>query len=228
MEGPAAVAVLARAAPVLYARRDVYDLVGPPFAVYYRVYRDRRGWYGVFLLYEWPYQVVPPHRWDYEPVVVILDDRLMVRAVYVDAYHYYVTGYKSPPGGARRVHLLIDAPWRSMRARWTRPGPGYVWLPTPSPVYLSDRLLHELRARGMAVHERLVRDPFSVADAVHWSTFTEPTVDDVLRDLEKNYGAAVRVLLRRAREMARALAERVRATLAFLLGSAAGEREAAW
>jgi len=61
--------------------------VKPPERVYYRVYRDLdTKEYAVFLLYEWPDQAIPPHGYDYEPVIVILDKDMEIKKVYTDCF----------------------------------------------------------------------------------------------------------------------------------------------
>ena len=216
--------------PPLYVSKAQYGLVHPPTNVYYRVYRNARtGEYGVFLLFEWPEQAIPPHKYDYEPVIIIADRNFNVREVYTDGYHYYIERYTAPPFYSGLPHLKITAPWRSMEFKWSNPGDNDVMIyPVdenegklgPRPIYLSDRILAKLRSREtnpLSIHERFIRNPFSVREkgARHWSTFTEPRLDDLLRDIAKNYGIPTRLelLIARIKSFLRTLVDKATAML---------------
>jgi len=88
-------------------------------------------------------------------------------------------------------------------------------------VYLSDRIIEELRSRSenpLSIHPKLIKNPFSVEDAKHWSTYREPTPEDLAKDFAKNYGLTkLGELGFRVREALRALADRVRAFLAGIV-----------
>jgi len=231
VKGEEAKAALSHALLPLYTTRSLYGLVRPPERIYYRVYKDLdTGDYAVFLLYEWPDQVIPPHRYDYEPVVVILDKDMEIKRIYTDGFHYYVKKYTPPPFVQTKPHLYIDAPWRSMAVRFSEPGKNAVMLwpvdevkgdfPQTRLVYLSDRIIEELRSRSenpLAVHPKIIRNPFSVEEAKHWATFREPTPGDLAKDFAKNYGLTkLDEVWYRIREAIRALLDRARAFLAGL------------
>jgi len=194
VRGPEAEEIVKRTLPRLYTRDTLWGLVGPPSNVYYRVYKSSEG-YAVFYLFEWPDQKIPPHKWDYEPVIVIADRQGNPREVYVDGYHYFVSG--------NRVRgewwIEVTGPWRSMAVRRGRPGGdmasvypiGETTRPGPLPRYLSDRVLAGLRSRSenpLKVSEKLIRDPWSVRNAEHWATYRTPTVEELARDILENYG----------------------------------------
>jgi len=231
VRGEEAKAVLSHALLPLYTSRSLYDLVKPPERIYYRVYKDLdTGDYAVFLLYEWPHQAVPPHRYDYEPVIVILDKDMEIRRVYTDGFHYYVKKYTPPPLAQTKPHIYVNTPWRSMEVRFSEPRKTDVMLwpvdevkgdfPQTRLVYLSDRIIEELRSRSenpLSIHPKLVKNPFSVEGAKHWSTYSEPTPGDLAKDLAKNYGLTrLGELWLRIRDAIRTLADRAKAFLSGL------------
>ena len=219
-------AVLREALLPVYTPNYLYDMVRPPSTIYYRVYK-RGDEYAVFLLYEWPDQYIPPHRYDYEPIIMILDKNLNIKEVYTDGFHYYIHKEKAPPLVKVKPHILVKAPWRSMEVKWSEPRDNEVMIFPADEVkgrfaptkvrYLSDRVIEELRSREenpLSVNERLIRNPFSVRYAKHWETFTEPEPDDLLRDFAKNYGLnRLEVVLARIRLFIRSLLDRTRAFL---------------
>lgn len=182
--------LLRRSRPVLYASRDSADFVGIPSHVYYRAYKLEGDGYAVFYLFEWPSQTIPPHKYDYEPVIVLTDSEGNPREVYTDMFHYFI-GRKRVNGG---YVLYTETPWRSMEAR-TAVSPGWVKVYEPGVVgpqleYLSDRKLAELKGRDvnpLKVNDKLVRDPFSVVEAEHWETYHTPSLREFLQDLAANY-----------------------------------------
>ena len=195
--------VLERAILPLYTTRYLYDIVKAPSTVYYRVYRNRAGEYAVLLVYEWPYQYIPPHMNDYEPVVVILDRNMKVKEVYVDGFHYYVDKAKRPLLPGVKPRLVVKTPWRSMTVKWGPPGGDEVMIypidevarmfPNTRVRYLSEQVLRELKSREnpITLSDRIIYNPFSVRYARHWATYHEPGLDDHLRDMAKNYGTTV-------------------------------------
>lgn len=220
--------VLREALLPIFVPRRLYDVVQPPEVVYYRVYK-RGDEYWVFLIYEWSHQVLPPHKHDYQPVIVVLDSKLNVKEVYTDGFHYYVDKYKSPGPDAGRPHIRITAPWRSMEVYWGDPPSNYVMVYPVDEVqravrtrlrYLSDHVVHELRSRRvnpLSVHPRLIKAPWEIRNAKHWSTIRSPTPAEVAADLAKNYGVKEpRDLLRAAKIYLVALAEAIRAGLRLI------------
>jgi len=232
VKGEEARAVLNHALLPLYTSRSLYSLVKSPERIYYRVYKDLdTGDYAVFLLYEWPSQTVPPHKYDYEPVIVVLDKDMEIKRIYTDGFHYYVKKYTAPPLVQTKPYIYVDAPWRSMVVRFSEPRKTDVMLwpvdevkgdfPQTRVVYLSDRIIDELRSRSenpLSVHPKLIKNPFSVEEAKHWATFREPTPEDLAKDFAKNYGLTrLSELGFRVREAFRALVDRVRAFAAGLV-----------
>jgi len=232
VKGEEAKAVLSHALLPLYTSRTLYGLVRPPERIYYRVYKDLdTGDYAVFLLYEWPDQAIPPHRYDYEPVIVMLDKNMEIKKIYTDGFHYYVKKNTPPLFVQTKPHIYIDAPWRSMTVRFSEPNKTDVMLwpvdevkgefPQTKVVYLSDRIIEELRSRSenpLAVHPKIIKNPFSIEEAKHWSTYREPTPEDLAKDFAKNYGLTkLGELGFRVREAFRALVDRVRVFLSGLV-----------
>lgn len=221
--------VLREALLPLYTTKQLYDVVQPPENIYYRVYK-RGNEYAVFLLYEWAHQVMPPHRHDYEPVIVFLDKDLNIKEVYVDGFHYYIQKYKAPPLTDVKPHLRISTPWRAMEVSWSEPSKNYIMVYPVDEVkgtfsksrirYLSDKVVHELRSRNenpLSVHQRLIKNPWSVKEAKHWATFSEPTPNDLLNDFAKNYGIGkVDVFLEKAKLFIKSLAESVKVMLSSI------------
>jgi len=226
VHGEEARAVLREALLPVYTPRYLYDMVKPPSTIYYRVYR-RNGEYGVFLLYEWPDQYIPPHKYDYEPIIIIMDKNLNIKEVYTDGFHYYIHKEKPPPLASTRPHIVVNAPWRSMEVKWSEPRDTDVMIypadevkGTVAPTkiqYLSDKVLQRLRSRSenpLAVNEKLIRNPFSVRYAKHWETFHEPTPEDLARDFAKNYGISrVDLIIMRIKLFIESLADKVKAFL---------------
>lgn len=221
--------VLSRALLPVYTPRAMYSAVRPPSKIYYRVYRSGDE-YAVFLLYEWPDQYIPPHRYDYEPVILIMDRHLNIKEVYTDGFHYYIHRQTPPPLVSARPHIFIPAPWRSMEVRWAPPRDSDVMIYPVDEVrgtvaqtevrYLSDRVIQELRSRGenpLAVHDRLIKNPFSARYAKHWATFDEPKPEDLARDFVKNYGLSKpEVMLMRVKLFVKTLVDKARALIAGL------------
>lgn len=212
--------VLREALLPVYVKRDIYGVVKPPTNVYYRVYK-KGDEYAVFLLFEWDEQVLPPHIYDYEPVIVFLDKDLNIKEVYVDGFHYYVQKYKAPPLSDTKPHIRIQTPWRAMEVSWHEPPRGFImvypvdetrgaWSATKLR-YLSDRVINELRSREvnpLSVHPRLIKNPWTVRYAKHWSTIHEPTASDLLNDFVKNYRVSrVDLFLEKAKLFIRSLVE---------------------
>ena len=224
VHGDEARLVLREALLPVYTPRYLYDMVRPPSRIYYRIYK-KGDEYAVFLLYEWPDQYIPPHKYDYEPIIMILDKNLNIKEVYTDGFHYYIHKETPPPLANTRPHIVINAPWRSMEVKWSEPRDNEVMTFPADEVkgnlaptkiqYLSDRIIQELRSRKenpLAVHERLIRNPFSVRYAKHWATFHEPTPEDLLRDFAKNYGISkIDLFFARIRLFIKSLIDKVRA-----------------
>ena len=200
VHGEEAKQVIEKTLPKLFSSPLMSDAVGTPRNVYYRVYKSDEG-YGVFYLFEWDEQVFPPHKYDYEPVIVLTDKYGNPREVYVDGYHYFIKKYKLPRG-ATDYHLYSDTPWRGMKVRWTTPDKDEVELYPinektgqigPTPKYLSDKTIARLRHRRenpLKINERLIRDPWSVRQAEHWMTYRAPTPEEFMYDIAENYGLA--------------------------------------
>jgi len=57
--------------PRLYVIDSLWDSVVPGSSgIYYKVYRDvEKDRYAILYVIEWDYQYVPPHKFDYEPIV---------------------------------------------------------------------------------------------------------------------------------------------------------------
>lgn len=227
--------VLRELMPPLYVPAHLYEMVGPPSRVYYRVHR-RGDEYAVLLVYEWPDQMVPPHRYDYEPVVIIgrlRGGRLRVAEIYTDGFHYFVERHR-PLSSNSRPLLVVDAPWRSMDVLWvdddTKPRFIQIYpvdergrVPLPEPEPLTAARLGELRRRRenpLSISPTIIEDPFSVRGAAHWQTYGPPSLDDIVRDLAKNYGLRVGLgpVRRLLRDMIAVLAERVGRALPRLRG----------
>ncbi len=183
--------------PSLYSDKSVYADVETPKRVYYRAYKSDTG-YAVLYIFTWDNQVFPPHKYDYEPVIVITDKNMNPKYVYVDREHYFVKGYKIPYGETYR--LYTDNTWRSMTVKLGTPSDDEVELYPinekegilgPAPVYLTGRILAKLENREenpLKINEKIIKNPWSVSVAKHWTTFHEPSVTDIIDDLEKNYG----------------------------------------
>ena len=216
----------------LYTPKFIYDDVGEPSNIYYRVYK-MNGEYAVFLLYEWPYQTVPPHKYDYEPVIVFLDKNMNIKEVYVDGFHYYIQKYRAPPFSNKTPHIRITAPCRSMEVRWSGPKSSDVMVYPLNEAegrssktkiqYLSDKKLSELEKRDvnpLTIHEKLVRNPWSVRQAKHWATYDNPTVDDLLKDIAKNYGLKkYEYLLYKAKLVLASILDKIVAFFQSIIGS---------
>ena len=200
VHGEEARRVIGRTFPKLFSSPHVAGVVGTPRNVYYRVYKSGEG-YAVFYLFEWDEQVFPPHKYDFEPVIVLTDRYGNPREVYVDGYHYFVKRYILPRG-VRDFRLYTDVPWRAMSVRWGPIGRDEVELYPinekegrlgPPLRYLSDRVLEELRRRDenpLKIHPRLIRNPWSIREAEHWNTIRAPTPDEFLYEIAENYGLA--------------------------------------
>lgn len=219
--------VLREALLPIYTPKNTYDVVKPPEAIYYSVYK-KGSEYAAFLLYVWNEQVLPPHKYDYEPVIVFLDQNLNVKEVYTDGFHYYVQKFKAPPLTDVKPHIRINTPWRAMEVSWSEPPRNYIMiypidetqgdLPRTKIKYLSDHVISELKNREvnpLAVHGRLIKNPWSVKDAKHWATIREPTASDLLNDFSKNYRVSrVDLFIEKAKLFIKSMAET--AKLVFL------------
>lgn len=227
--GEEAKLVLREALLSIYIPKNMYDVVKPPTNAYYRVYK-RGDEYAVFLLFEWGEQIIPPHKHDYEPVIVFLDRDLNVKEVYVDGFHYYVQRYRAPPLADTKPHIRIQTPWRAMEVSWSEPPKDFImvypvdetrgtWSATRLR-YLSDKVINELRSREvnpLSVHPRLIKNPWVVREARHWSTIREPTTSDLLNDFAKNYRVSrVDLFLEKARLFIRSLVESAKLILSGL------------
>lgn len=191
---------LSKALLPLYTPKQLYNDVQSPSKIYYRVYKSRSG-YAVFLLYEWPFQTLPPHKYDYEPVIVLMDKNMKITEIYTDGFHYYIKKNTPPVIQKHSPHIEITAPWRSMKVEWTEPSENNVMVypvdelkgvmyPT-SIRYLSENTLSELRSRDvnpLTVNDKLIRNPWTVRKAEHWETYNAPSIIDLIKDLAKNYG----------------------------------------
>ncbi len=221
--------ILGRAIIPIYTTKSMHRIVGPPDRVYYRVY-ERGDEYAVLFLYEWGVQYIPPHKYDYEPVVVILDKHgLRIKEVYVDGYHYLVDRNDAPLGFGGKPFILIDNPWRAMEVKWGDPDRSLVMVYPldertgklgPKPVFLSKRILEDLTSRPenpLKLHPRILGDPFSVRYAKHWATFEEPDIQDYLDDITTNYG--LKTVTSSLLDAFRSLLERIRDFLYRFIGS---------
>lgn len=207
--------------PQLYVREELWDYVVPGgMGVYYKVWRDEKtGDYAVLYLYTWDKQIIPPHRYDYEPVIVIADKNLKVKEVYTDGFHYYIRRFKPMLGRATRTYLVIDNSWRSMRAYFARRALPHdvVEVSTGelgglSP--LTNYKLREMKSREvnpLSINEEILENPFTVRRAEHWSTLHAPEPTDLWLDLAKNVGlrAVVDRMIESAREFLYEIGERV-------------------
>lgn len=230
--------VLREALLPIYVPKSMYDVIKPPKNVYYRVYR-KGDEYAVFLLFEWDEQILPPHKYDYEPVVVFLDRNLNVREVYVDGFHYYVQRYRAPALVDVKPHIQVRTPWRAMEVSWSDPPRDFVMVYPVDEImrnlsgtrvrYLSDRVINELRSRDvnpLAVNERLIKNPWTVRKAKHWSTIREPTTADLINDLAKNYGVSrLSRFLEKARLFIKSVVESVKLFLSTIRDAVFGERD---
>ena len=226
VHGAEARTVLQSALLPVFTPRKLYNDVKPPDTIYYRIYRQN-GEYAVFLLYEWPYQTLPPHKYDYEPVIVLMDKNMNIREVYTDGFHYYIQKYTAPPLSKYNPHIEITAPWRSMVVKWSEPSDNDVMIyPADEEKgtigetkvkYLSDKVLSELRNRDvnpLAVNDKLIKNPWSVKQAKHWETFSKPTPDELLKDLAKNYGIKkYEVILTRLKLVVSSMIDKIKAFL---------------
>ena len=162
--------------------------------VYYKIQKGRDG-YAILYLFEWDQQFFPPHKWDYEPVIVFTDNKGNPREVYVDDLHYFVGRYIL---NSNNWWIDVNRPWRSMTVREGSVPKNYL------PIFprskegnlirikpLTRGKLEELKSRSenpLSINERILENLFSVRDATHWSTFHAPTLEDLARDFAKNYG----------------------------------------
>lgn len=189
--------LISKTLPPLYASNHVYKDVGTPSNVFYRAYKSESG-YAVLYIFSWKKQVFPPHKYDYEPVIVLTDKNMNPRAIYVDREHYFIKGYKIPFG--KTYYLYTDNPWRSMVVEFGTPSNDKVEVyPVnekegvlgPNPTYLSNQILWKLRHRKenpLKINSKFIKNPWIVTTAKHWTTIREPTPQDIIEDLEKNYG----------------------------------------
>ena len=232
VHGDEARRVLRAAMLPMYTRRDIHGLVGVPEELFYKVYR-KGDEYAVLFVYKWPLQYIPPHMFDFEPVIVILDGNLKVKEVYADATHYYVHGSRAPEGYAGKPYLLVDTPWRSMKVVWGKPEGDLVMIHPYDEAserkaqtrmrYLSEHLVRELRSlpeNPFSVHEKILRNPFAVRRAKHWTYLREPSPLQVLWDLARTYGAGNPFLLvGNFKPLADLLVEKIRRFVVDLLAS---------
>jgi len=200
VRGDEAKEVIAKTLSSLYSSSVMSEIVNTPRNVYYRVYKSGEG-YGVFYLFEWGYQAFPPHKYDYEPVIVLTDKDGNPKEVYVDGYHYFISKY-SIPRGTQSFYLYSDTPWRSMKVKFGAPSNNEVELYPeneklerigPTPKYLSDKIIAKLKSRTenpLKVNDKLIKDPWSVREAKHWTTYNSPTPEDFMYDIAENYGLA--------------------------------------
>jgi len=238
VRGREAMDILDRVLFPVYCPRDMYDVVQPPEKIYYKVVHKRGDGYAVLMIYYWPDQVFPPHKYDYEPVVVILDKNKEVKEIYTDGFHYFVHRIKPPRIAKYRPYILIDEPWRSMDVRYAPPGKDLVMLypvdevkhePAPTQLqYLSNKVVEQLRSRRvnpLAVNQKIIDNPFTVEKAKHWETYHDPSLEDLLHDFAKNYGVrSIHDLLGRLQAVIRTLVDRFKATLAYISEEILGEK----
>lgn len=210
----------------IYAPPGMEQVVGSPSNVYVSV-KPVKGGYAFIYVFEWPYQLFPPHKYDYEPVIVFTDTGFNVKEVYVDGYHYYVSRYVAPPG-TRRVYLVVDTPWRSMKVRWGEPdGMVRVYPGNGTRVRLLTRhalaSLYSRRENPFAVNPRIIRNPEIIRRAKHWEFIHSPSVSEIVEDFAKNYGikmsrldAALFIAAARLKQLYYSLVSRVYSLLTSL------------
>jgi hypothetical protein len=187
--------------PRLYVPKPILDLVGNPELVYFKVVEDiDRGEYAVMYLFTWNKQALPPHPYDYEPVVAIVDRNLNVKEVYTDATHYYVLRQKAPKDtGYKKIDVIVDTPWRSMHVEWSGVGDDsyYVRLKPRYMAELTDnvvKMLKSNKSNPLKIHEAILENPFTVRGASHWQYYKPPHIKALLEEI---YYLYIRPLLRR-------------------------------